>query len=71
MSAFGHFDKFPKVEGECPACGAHSLFVGSGGWVTCAVLGCPDPTLASEVFPRKADPDPGEKRETPSRGHSV
>ena len=27
---------------RCPGCGSRSLFIGSGGWITCGVLGCRD-----------------------------
>lgn len=36
-----------KVQGRCPACGCSSLFLGNGGYVTCGLLGCPDPTAAN------------------------
>ncbi|MFJ7963170.1 hypothetical protein [Streptomyces sp. NPDC096324] len=38
----------PIVRGRCPACGWASLFLGSGGHVTCARLDCPDPCLADK-----------------------
>lgn len=44
---------FPKVAGRCPACGYPDLFLGSGGWVTCAWAKCPDPTAVSDLL----DPD--------------
>lgn len=40
----------PKVAGECPmGCGA-TLFLGSGGHVTCSLIGCPRPTAADELL---------------------
>lgn len=33
----------PRIETPCPACGARSVFIGAGGHLTCAVIGCPDP----------------------------
>jgi hypothetical protein len=30
----------PKIADRCEACGAQSLFIGAGGWLTCAVVGC-------------------------------
>lgn len=33
----------PKVADRCPACGHTSLFIGSGGWLTCGWLGCREP----------------------------
>lgn len=41
---------YPKVQGVCPACKSHSLFLGAGGYVTCAVLSCADPCAANEVL---------------------
>ncbi len=47
---------FPRVEGVCPACGYRSLFVGLGGYVTCSVLSCPDPTAVSDLLAPKENP---------------
>lgn len=44
---FGNVGNFPKVEGKCPACGRDSLFLASGGFVTCSIIGCMDPGKAS------------------------
>ena len=47
---------YPKVQGRCPACGSETLFLGSGGYVTCGLIGgrtgggCPDPTAASQAL---------------------
>jgi hypothetical protein len=41
---------FPRVDGRCPACSSHSLFLGSGGFVTCARLDCPDPSAAADLL---------------------
>jgi hypothetical protein len=38
-----------RIETRCPACHSGSLFVGSGGHVTCASLSCPEPSLESEI----------------------
>jgi hypothetical protein len=38
-------DPFPRLADRCPACGGTTLFVGSGGWITCSLIGCPDPTM--------------------------
>lgn len=38
------------VEGYCPACGAHSLMLASGGHVTCGALRCPDPCAADTIL---------------------
>lgn len=52
---------FPHVVGRCPACGAKSLFLAVGGYVTCSVLGCPDPSAVTNLLavdPRAADSHP-------------
>lgn len=45
-AAAGH----PRVQGRCPACGGSSLFLGSGGYLTCSRLDCPQPDAATEVL---------------------
>ncbi|WP_460071110.1 DUF6085 family protein [Streptomyces sp. YKOK-I1] len=40
----------PLVQGRCPACGGSSLFLGSGGYITCSRLDCPQPDAATEVI---------------------
>jgi len=40
----------PDVQGRCPACGWESLFLGSGGYITCSRLECPDPNAASTLL---------------------
>lgn len=40
----------PKVQGFCPmGCGS-TLFLGSGGYVTCSLIGCPNPTAMCDVM---------------------
>jgi hypothetical protein len=41
---------WPRVEGRCPCCGLRSLFVASGGYVTCANLSCSEPDAASTAL---------------------
>lgn len=53
MTRFG-----PQVQGRCPACGLASLFVGSGGYVTCGNLPCPEPDAASTLLERRTAPQP-------------
>ncbi|MFJ3089074.1 hypothetical protein [Streptomyces sp. NPDC086838] len=43
---------WPWVQGRCPACQATSLFVGSGGYITCARIDCPTPDAASSLLER-------------------
>lgn len=40
----------PNVAGYCPMCGGESLFLGSGGRVTCARLACPNPCAVDELL---------------------
>ncbi|MEV7470240.1 hypothetical protein AB0O20_27605 [Streptomyces kronopolitis] len=41
----------PLVQGNCPACrGSNSLFLGDGGYVTCARLDCPEPDAATTLL---------------------
>ena len=42
----------PLVQGRCPACNGSSLFLGSGGYVTCSRLDCPDPCAADDQLHR-------------------
>jgi len=48
----------PLVKGRCPACNGASLFLGTGGYVTCSRLDCPDPTAADDLLHR-GRPEPG------------
>lgn len=43
----------PVVTGHCPACGRSSLYVGAGGYVTCAQADCPEPDAASALLAAK------------------
>jgi hypothetical protein len=43
---------FPDVQGHCPACGGASLFVGSGGYITCRRIECPEPDAATTLLER-------------------
>lgn len=40
----------PQVQGRCPHCRRESLFLGSGGYVTCAQLSCTRPDAATDVL---------------------
>lgn len=41
---------FPNIQGRCPACRGDSLFVGSGGWITCSRIDCPNPSAADQML---------------------
>lgn len=43
----------PLVKGRCPACGHASLFLGSGGYVTCSIAECREPDAASTMLERR------------------
>lgn len=45
MTKFG-----PLVQGHCPACQRAALFLGSGGYVTCGNLTCPNPSAADDLL---------------------
>lgn len=53
----------PVVQGFCPACNRHTLFLGTGGYVTCSYLGCKDPGAANKILLRM---DELETEETPN-----
>ncbi len=61
--------RFPRVQGTCPACGAHSLFLGKGGYVTCAILTCDDPCRASDIL--LASPPPAVRTVTTTNTQTV
>lgn len=39
----------PKISDRCPSCGSVSIFIGSGGWLTCAILGCKSPGVGTTI----------------------
>jgi hypothetical protein len=46
MTNIEHWLKHP-----CPACGSTgTLFIGNGGYLTCSLIGCPDPCKAGDVL---------------------
>ena len=59
--AAGHADQYPiashhDVMGYCPSCGSSSLFLDSGGYVTCSWIECPEPSAASKMISKKPAP---------------
>lgn len=38
------------VQGYCPVCGGRSLFLGTGGYVTCSRSDCSNPSAASDIL---------------------
>lgn len=43
-----------KVVGRCPMGCGETLFVGSGGHITCSFVECPNPTAAGEIISPEA-----------------
>lgn len=43
--------KQPHIRGiTCPACGSHdSIFIGTGGYLTCSWVECPEPELEAAI----------------------
>jgi hypothetical protein len=41
---------FAQVQGRCPACRMHALFLGDGGYITCGNLNCTDPCAANDML---------------------
>lgn len=39
----------PIIQTKCPACGWKSLFIGSGGYLTCGNLDCPTPIFDAAI----------------------
>lgn len=42
----------PRIATRCPACGGSTLFIANGNWLTCSLIGCPDPTLINSTGER-------------------
>jgi hypothetical protein len=38
------------VKGHCPECGNETLFLASGGYITCSWVECRNPTAAADVL---------------------
>lgn len=38
-------EQAPRIVDRCPTCGAQSLFVGAGGYLTCSVIDCKAPAV--------------------------
>lgn len=39
-----------KITTPCPCCGAKSIFVASGGHLTCSVIGCKEPSVEAFIM---------------------
>lgn len=45
----------PRIVTRCPSCGSQTLFIGDGGHLTCALIGCPNPSVGRATDQLKAD----------------
>lgn len=52
------------VQGRCPTCRGESLFLGEGGYVTCARLDCTNPSAATDLLERQQQPADPARRHT-------
>lgn len=41
---------YPAVQGRCPSCGASTVFVAEGGYLTCSLSTCSNPLAPSEAL---------------------
>lgn len=47
----------PRIVTRCPSCGHQTLFIGSGGHLTCSWLECRDPGVESAIEALRAERD--------------
>ena len=53
-----------RIADRCPTCGHTTLFIGSGGWLTCSLIGCKEPGVSRAIELLKAPPvEAGPSRE--------
>lgn len=52
-------DRGDRIANHCPSCGGKSLFIGTGGWLTCATLNgdCTEPGVEHAIDALKAERD--------------
>lgn len=50
LAAAAQLSGMVKVKGLCPGCESTTLFVGNGGYITCSLATCPDPTAAHRLL---------------------
>jgi hypothetical protein len=47
-----------KIVDKCPSCGSTgTLFVGEGGYLTCSLIGCPQPGVTQAIDQLRAEKD--------------
>ena len=44
-----------KIKTSCPSCGSRSLFIGTGGHLTCSWLNCPEPGVERAIAALKRE----------------
>ena len=48
-------EKTQAIQTPCPSCGSKSLFIGTGGHLTCSWLECEEPGLERKIAQLKAE----------------
>jgi hypothetical protein len=38
-----------NIVDRCPSCGSKTLFIGDGGYLTCSLIGCPEPSVGKAI----------------------
>lgn len=46
-----------QIADRCPSCGGKTLFIGSGGWLTCSYLRCSEPGVGRAIEKLRAEND--------------
>lgn len=44
-----------QIADRCPSCGGKTLFIGSGGWLTCSYLRCSEPGVGRAIEKLRAE----------------
>ena len=47
---------YERLRGRCPMGCGETLFIGSGGFITCSYTACPNPSAVSDLLLDHADP---------------
>ena len=45
----------PRIQTPCPSCGNHTLFIGTGGHLTCSLIGCREPGVERAIAALRAE----------------
>lgn len=49
------YESGQRIADRCPSCGHATLFIGTGGWITCSWLACKEPGLSRAIQALKAN----------------